>query len=81
MKCHSDPEIVLQSIISRHGKTGPIKNRCRFIFRSKIRLHWDEIEYKFYILGMAKMEGQVKILLNIDKVLSAEEIEGLGSVS
>jgi purine-binding chemotaxis protein CheW len=27
-----------------------------------------------YILGMAKMEGGVKILLNIDKVLSNEEI-------
>ena len=27
-----------------------------------------------YILGMAKTEGRVKILLNIDKVLSAEEI-------
>jgi purine-binding chemotaxis protein CheW len=34
-----------------------------------------------YILGMAKMEGKVKILLNIDKVLSAEEIDGLGKVS
>jgi len=30
-----------------------------------------------YILGMAKMEGAVKILLNIDKVLSPKEIEGL----
>jgi purine-binding chemotaxis protein CheW len=27
-----------------------------------------------YILGMAKTEGRVRILLNIDKVLSAEEI-------
>ena len=27
-----------------------------------------------YILGMAKMEGAVKILLDIDRVLSAEEI-------
>ena len=27
-----------------------------------------------YILGMAKMEGGVKILLDIDKELSAEEI-------
>ncbi len=27
-----------------------------------------------YILGMAKMEGGVKILLDIDKVLSAEEV-------
>lgn len=34
-----------------------------------------------YILGMAKTEGRVKILLNIDKVLSTEEIEELGSVS
>ncbi len=28
-----------------------------------------------YILGMAKMEGGVKILLDIDQVLSGEEIE------
>ncbi len=30
-----------------------------------------------YILGMAKMEGGVKILLDIDKVLSSEEITTL----
>ncbi len=30
-----------------------------------------------YILGMAKMEGGVKIILNIDRVLSAKEIEAL----
>lgn len=30
-----------------------------------------------YILGMAKMEGGVKILLNIDRVLSSEEISDL----
>ncbi len=30
-----------------------------------------------YILGMAKMEGGVKILLDIDRVLSAEEIIAL----
>ncbi len=30
-----------------------------------------------YILGMAKMEGSVKILLDIDKVLSAAEIAAL----
>lgn len=30
-----------------------------------------------YILGMAKMEGGVKILLDIDKVLNAEEIQAL----
>ena len=34
-----------------------------------------------YILGMAKMEGSVKILLNIDKVLSPKEIEGLEKAS
>lgn len=34
-----------------------------------------------YILGMAKMEGGVKILLNIDKVLSTEEIDGLSKAS
>ena len=27
-----------------------------------------------YILGMAKVEGNVKILLDIDKVISAEEM-------
>ena len=30
-----------------------------------------------YILGMAKMEGGVKILLDIDRVLNSEEINGL----
>ena len=30
-----------------------------------------------YILGMAKMEGGVKILLDIDRVLSAEEVSAL----
>ncbi|MCP3940872.1 MAG: purine-binding chemotaxis protein CheW [Desulfobacteraceae bacterium] len=30
-----------------------------------------------YILGMAKMEGRVKILLDIDKVLNADEIATL----
>ena len=30
-----------------------------------------------YILGMAKMDGGVKILIDIDQVLSAEEIAGL----
>jgi len=30
-----------------------------------------------YILGMAKMEGTVKILLEIDRVLGAEEVSGL----
>ena len=30
-----------------------------------------------YILGMAKMEGGVKILLDIDRVLSADEVVAL----
>ena len=30
-----------------------------------------------YILGMAKMEGGVKILLDIDRVLSTQEVEDL----
>ena len=34
-----------------------------------------------YILGMAKMEGGVKILLNIDKVLSSDEIAAIEKVS
>ncbi|MCP4672874.1 MAG: purine-binding chemotaxis protein CheW [Desulfobacula sp.] len=34
-----------------------------------------------YILGMAKTEGGVKILLNIDRVLSIEEITGLEKVT
>lgn len=34
-----------------------------------------------HILGMAKMEGGVKILLNIDHVLSAEELASLGTTA
>ncbi|MCP4550938.1 MAG: purine-binding chemotaxis protein CheW [Bacteroidetes bacterium] len=34
-----------------------------------------------YILGMAKMEGGVKILLDIDKVLSAEEIDAINKTA
>ena len=34
-----------------------------------------------YILGMAKMEGGVKILLDIDKILSQEEVVQLDNVS
>ena len=34
-----------------------------------------------YILGMAKVEGGVKILLNIDRVLSSDEIAAIKSVS
>jgi len=34
-----------------------------------------------YILGMAKMEGGVKILLDIDRVLSDEEISSLEKVA
>jgi purine-binding chemotaxis protein CheW len=33
-----------------------------------------------YILGMAKMGGNVKILLDIDKVLSVQEIAGLEKI-
>jgi purine-binding chemotaxis protein CheW len=34
-----------------------------------------------YILGMAKMEGGVKILLDIDKVLKSEEVELLENIA
>ena len=34
-----------------------------------------------YILGMAKIEGGVKILLDIDRVLSAEEVVALESAA
>ena len=34
-----------------------------------------------FIMGMAKMEGGVKILLDIDKVLSAEEVAALEKAS
>ena len=34
-----------------------------------------------YILGVAKVEGKVKILLEIDKVLKGEEIQVLEEVS
>lgn len=33
-----------------------------------------------FILGMAKMEGSVKILLDIDKVLSQQELEQVGAM-
>jgi purine-binding chemotaxis protein CheW len=33
-----------------------------------------------YILGMAKVKGKVKILLDIDRVLTAHEVLGLGSI-
>jgi hypothetical protein len=32
-------------------------------------------------MGMAKMEGGVKILLNIDQVLSSKEIQNLQNVT
>jgi len=34
-----------------------------------------------YILGMAKMGGGVKILLEIDRVLNSQELEALEAVS
>ena len=34
-----------------------------------------------YILGMAKMEGKVKILLDIDQVLGAEDLESLAKAA
>ncbi len=33
-----------------------------------------------YILGMAKVKGKVKILLDIDQVLTNQEVSGLGSL-
>ena len=33
-----------------------------------------------YLLGMAKVKGKVKILLDIDRVLSAHEVQGLGAL-
>lgn len=33
-----------------------------------------------FILGMAKVKGKVKILLDIDRVVSAQEIAGFGSL-
>jgi purine-binding chemotaxis protein CheW len=33
-----------------------------------------------YILGIAKARGTIKILLNIDLVLSPEELTGLGAL-
>jgi purine-binding chemotaxis protein CheW len=32
-----------------------------------------------YLLGMAKIKDKVKILLDIDRVLSAQEVQGLGT--
>ena len=34
-----------------------------------------------YLLGMAKIKGKVKILLDIDMVLSAQDIQGLGPMA
>ena len=31
-----------------------------------------------YVLGMAKLKGKVKILLDIDRVLTSHEVQGLG---
>ena len=33
-----------------------------------------------YLLGMAKVKGKVKILLDIDRVLSSQELTGLGAL-
>jgi purine-binding chemotaxis protein CheW len=33
-----------------------------------------------YLLGMAKIKGKVKILLDIDQVLSSQELQGLQAV-
>jgi len=33
-----------------------------------------------YLLGMAKVKGKVKILLDIDQVLSTQELHNLGAV-
>jgi len=33
-----------------------------------------------YLLGMAKVKGKVKILLDIDKVVSSQEIHGLNAI-
>jgi len=33
-----------------------------------------------FILGMAKMKGSVKILLNIERVLSSEELESMAGI-
>jgi purine-binding chemotaxis protein CheW len=33
-----------------------------------------------YLLGMAKVKGKVKILLDIDKVLSTQELQGLKTI-
>jgi purine-binding chemotaxis protein CheW len=33
-----------------------------------------------YLLGMAKIKGKVKILLEIDEVLTSQELHGLSSV-
>ena len=34
-----------------------------------------------YLLGMAKVKGKVKILLDIDRVLSAQEVHGLDALA
>jgi purine-binding chemotaxis protein CheW len=39
-----------------------------------------EGEAASYLLGVAKVEGKVRILLDIHRVLKAQEIEGIGSM-
>ena len=34
-----------------------------------------------YLLGMAKVKGKVKILLDIDQVLSGQELRGLDAIA
>ena len=33
-----------------------------------------------FLLGMAKVKGKVKILLDIDKVLSSQDLHGLNAI-
>ncbi|MCP3901768.1 MAG: hypothetical protein GY707_18820 [Desulfobacteraceae bacterium] len=62
------------------GKTIPAFN-----LRSKFKMEetptFGTELYTEYILGVAKMGGGVKILLNIDKVLNTQELEQLENVA
>jgi chemotaxis signal transduction protein len=76
-KAHSDQTVIIMGIVVDtvsevlNIKSSDIEDAPSFGFR----LDTD------YILGMAKMEGGVKILLDIDRVLSADEIDPLAKAA
>jgi purine-binding chemotaxis protein CheW len=78
-------------VVEIQGDSGPIYVGCVVDAVSEVlNIKSDDIEETpdfgasldaSYILGMAKMEGGVKILLDIDKVLSTDEMSSLDQVA